>query len=327
MNEVKPADTFGDWARAAIAKHSQKMVKHEAEVYEDKDPEGLHQMRVGMRRLRTALVGFSRAIEIPKAAKEKKVAKIARELGTLRDLDVLKAELETDYYPSLSTEEQEKLKPVFKEIGKQRQRAYKKVTKTLESKDYLKLKSRLQDWLENPQLSPIASFSLTDVLPDLLLPHVSNFLLHPGWLVGKDSNQDSADILDQERETLHSLRKAAKKVRYQMELFTHCYDEPYQQYVKQIKAVQSILGEIQDSVVLNDFLRNCWGQTFAQDLPHLAEKTTDFRTQKWQEWEQLQQYFLDGGTRQNLRLSLQNPYPTNNVEASEEENRDPLAMN
>ncbi|MDY7014654.1 MAG: CHAD domain-containing protein, partial [Cyanobacteriota bacterium] len=61
MTKNKPK-TFGDWARVAIAKHSRKMLEHEADVLKDKDPEELHQMRVGMRRLRSAIAGFSTAL-------------------------------------------------------------------------------------------------------------------------------------------------------------------------------------------------------------------------------------------------------------------------
>lgn len=300
-------ETFGQCAIAALEKHSQKMVKHEAGVYADQDPEALHQMRVGMRRLRTALVGFSRAIEMPKAVREKKVGKIARELGTLRDLDVLKASLETHYFPTLPHGEQSDLQAVFKQLEKQRQQAYKKVIKALESKPYQHLKTGLHRWLESPQLSAIAPLPITTVLPDLLLPHVSNLLLHPGWFVGQDTDLDAATLLDQQGETLHSLRKAAKKCRYQMELFTHCYGEPYQQYVKQVKAIQSILGDIQDSVVLGEFLTNCWGHAVSTEFPTLAEQLTAFRQEKWQEWEQLQQYFLNAATRNNFRLTVQNP--------------------
>ncbi|MFB6276158.1 MAG: CHAD domain-containing protein [Halothece sp.] len=307
MSIEKTSETFGDWAIAAIAKHSRKMVEHEQGVYQDQDPEALHQMRVGMRRLRTALDGFSRAIEIPKAAQEKKVGKLARELGTLRDLDVLKESLETEYFPALPSQEQSNLNAVFQELAKQRQHAYKKVVKTLESKDYQKLKSSLNHWLENPKLSAIAQLPITVVLPDLLLPHVSNLLLHPGWLVGHNTNTDVITLLNEQGETLHSLRKAAKKARYQMELFTHCYDEPYQQYVKQIKAIQSILGKIQDSVVLKEFLSDCCGEDFSDTFPHLAQQLTQFRHEKWQEWQQLQDQFLTPATRQNLRLTIQNP--------------------
>jgi len=326
MSKEKTVETFGECAIAALKKHSQKMVKHEAGVYDDQDPEALHQMRVGMRRLRTALVGFSRAIVLPKAAREKKVGKIARELGTLRDLDVLKASLENDYLPALPAAEQDSLKSILKHLGKRRQHAYKKVIKALESKQYIQLKASLEAWLEQPKLSAIAPLPIADVLPDLLLPHVSNLLLHPAWFVGQNTHLDAATLLDQEGETLHSLRKAAKKIRYQMELFTHCYDETYQQYVKQVKAIQSILGEIQDSVVLAEFLSEYCDETLAKDFPSLAEKLTAFRQDKWQEWEQLQQYFLNPATRQNLRLTVQNPFPEEQTHFSAHQNPDSLAM-
>lgn len=302
-------ETFGEFAIAALKKHSEKMLQHEAGVYADQDPEALHQMRVGMRRLRTALVGFSRAIVVPKAAREKKVGKIARELGTLRDLDVLKASLETSYFPAISATEQEQLKSVLNHLEKRRKHAYKKVIKALESKEYQQLKASLTQWLEAPKLSAIASFPIAEVLPDLLLPDLSNFLLHPGWLVGKNSNLDAATLLDQEGETLHSLRKAAKKSRYQMELFTHCYNSTYQSYVKQVKAIQSVLGEIQDSVVLAAFLSDYCEKTLAEEFPLLAKQLSAFRLEKWQTWEQLQQYFLDPTTRQNLRLTIETPFP------------------
>lgn len=326
MSQSKPVETFGDWAITALEKHSQKMVKYESAVLEDKDPEALHQMRVGMRRLRTALVGFSRAMIMPKTAQEKKVGKIARELGTLRDLDVLKESLENYYYPALPAQEQEELQLVFKELGKQRQQAYKKVQKAIEGKDYQKLKSSLEQWLQEPQLSAIAAMPIAEVLPDLLLPHVSNLLLHPGWLVTKNHEMDTATLLDQEGATLHNLRKAAKKARYQMELFSHCYDATYQQYVKEIKSIQSILGEIQDSVVLGEFFRNCYGKTFWEDFPSLTQKITVFRSQKWQEWEQLQKHFISTATRQNLRLTVQNPFPSAD-DACGRQNDDSVAIN
>lgn len=316
MSVEETPETYGDWAIAAIKKHFEKMLKHESAVWEDKEPEALHQMRVGMRRLRTALVGFSRAIKVPKPAREKKVGSIARKLGTLRDLDVLKESLETDYLPTLPPKEQTQLKPVCKELRKQRQQAYQKVTQTLDSKDYQKLKNALNEWLEKPKLSAIASLPISEFLPDLLLPHVSNLLLHPGWMVGKNTDQTSA--------TLHDLRKAAKKSRYQMELFPHCYDEPYQQYVKQIKEIQSILGDIQDSVVLGEFLSDCCGETLSQDFPHLSQQLTDFRAQKWQQWEELQQHFLNPATRQNLRLTVQNPLLSHSLQG---EKTDSIATN
>ncbi|NER99765.1 MAG: CHAD domain-containing protein, partial [Symploca sp. SIO1B1] len=76
MSHSKMLDpkTFGHWGYLAVEKHFQKILKHEIEVIKDKDPEELHQMRVGMRRLRTTVTSFEGAISLPKAAQEKKIA-------------------------------------------------------------------------------------------------------------------------------------------------------------------------------------------------------------------------------------------------------------
>ena len=319
MSKQIRLDSFGDCAIAALNQHCQRMLNHEQAVYQDKDPEALHQMRVGMRRIRSALVGFSLAIEIPKSAKEKKVGKIARKLGTLRDLDVLKETLETDYLPNLSVEEKEQLNQVFQELEKQRQKAYKTVKKTLESQAYQDLKVGLTGWLENPKLSAIAPLPIAEVLPDLLLPQVSHFLLHPGWFIQKTESDTVTTILAEKGETLHNLRKLAKKARYQMELFTDCYDQTYGQYVKHIKAIQSVLGKIQDNLVLTEFLTDCRGEAFSQEFPQLLQQITQSQEEKWQEWEQLQQKFLNPSTRQNLRLTVQNPFPETNSHLSNHE--------
>jgi CHAD domain-containing protein len=47
--------TTKELAYQAIAKHSRRIFKHQAGVLKDQDPENLHQMRVGMRRLRSAI--------------------------------------------------------------------------------------------------------------------------------------------------------------------------------------------------------------------------------------------------------------------------------
>ena len=50
-----PNETLGHYAYRIIQKNFKKIVKYEKAVSDDTDPEPLHQMRVGMRRLRSAL--------------------------------------------------------------------------------------------------------------------------------------------------------------------------------------------------------------------------------------------------------------------------------
>ncbi|MBV8885767.1 MAG: CHAD domain-containing protein, partial [Chroococcidiopsidaceae cyanobacterium CP_BM_RX_35] len=188
------AKTLGDWAALAIQKHFQKVTKHEADVLKDREPEDLHQMRVGIRRLRSAVMGFAPALAMPKPAQEKKIGKVGRSLGTLRDLDVLQEVLENQYKPALPKAEQKSLETALAALGNQRRRALKRVKGTLKHQSYQSLKQALKKWLRQPDYQDIACVPIREVLPDLLLPEVSKLLLHPGWLVGTEVKKGEIDI-------------------------------------------------------------------------------------------------------------------------------------
>ncbi|MEC4803768.1 MAG: CHAD domain-containing protein [Jaaginema sp. PMC 1079.18] len=317
--QLQTTTTFGDWAYLAINRHYHKMLKHEAGVLQDRDPEELHQMRVGMRRLRTAIAGFAPAIRLPKAAREKQVALVARILGKLRDLDVLQATLTENYYPVLPPAEQKQLQKALKKLKKERKTQFIQVETLLQDKVYVKLKTHFERWLHTPQYQSLAEVNIDWILPDLLLPQTSKLLLHPGWLVGLKiadgefvipellEPQDSDNLLSNCDETLHSLRKEAKRSRYQMELFEQFYGEEYGQVLKNIKKIQSILGNIQDGSVLTDFLNQALQIDLTQKMPILAAQLQRDRLEHWQEWQVLQSQFLDASWRKNLRHMMQHP--------------------
>ena len=327
--KINDPKTFGDWAYLAIKKHFKHTIKQETEVLKDTDPEALHQMRVGMRRLRTAITGFAPALSLPKAAKEKRIAKIARQLGELRDLDVLQDALKNQYLPLLPTAEQDSLKKVLARLGKQRKKILEQVQLTLKDQQYQKLKGAFKNWLEQPNYGELANISIYNVLPDLLLPSVSELFLHPAWLVGvefKDgeievpSTPDSdsvVQLLNEYGHVVHSLRKQAKRVRYQMELFTDFYSSTYKDYLKEIKEIQSLLGEIQDSFVLAEFLTDNLDSELAVELPTLAAQLTETRYQIWQKWQSLQQRYLNPQTRKDLHQVILQPIPMAEQEVDE----------
>ncbi len=313
------AKTLGDWAYLAIAKHFDKILKHEAEVLADKDPEELHQMRVGMRRLRSAIAGFSPALNLAKDANEKQVGKIARTLGTLRDIDVLEETLKTKYQPLLPEAEQKRLEEALDSLGKERKKAFKDVKNTLDDKIYLNLKQSFQAWLEQPSYQEIAEISIDSILPDLLLPQVSKLILHPGWIVGvkfdlgkanfpdKLSQKEVEELLNNQGTVLHGLRKEVKRSRYNMELFTHFYGDTYQNYINDVKAIQSVLGDIQDCFVLREFFDNIFESDLDQEMPTLAAQLREIQYQKWQEWSKLQRQFLNSKARKALHMAILKP--------------------
>jgi CHAD domain-containing protein len=311
--------TLGDYAYEAIKKHFKKILKWEKSVKKDEDPEALHQMRVGMRRLRTAVSRFALAVNLPKSVSDKNIGKIARRLGELRDLDVLKETLTTSYQPNLPKKEQESLEKVFDALGKQREDALDNVQATLKDERYKSFKQSLEKWLEEPSYQEMAFFPIQEVLPDLLLPEVSSLLLHRGWLVGTQVTDSEivvkkdlkAEKVQQELATdgeiLHSLRKESKRVRYQMELFAELYGESYAAYLAEVKSVQDILGLMQDSAVLNEWLVDVLDSEINIQLPTFATLLEENRYQCWQQWQPLQERYLKTETRHGFHLTILHP--------------------
>jgi CHAD domain-containing protein len=313
------AKTCGDWSYLAIAKHFQKILKHEEGVLQDKEPEELHQMRVGMRRLRSTMVGFAPTLELPEVADEKSVGKVARILGKLRDLDVLKETLEKRYFSLLEKKEQKRLKKALKILEKRRKRTFKEVEAVLKDKLYLNLKENFQAWLKQPTYQEIAQIAIATVLPDLLFPQASKLLLHPAWLLGtkfiegeikfnNDWNQKQVEkILSDRGETLHDLRKEAKRSRYNMELFTQFYSNSYENHLNEIKNLQTVLGDIQDSFILAEFLSSVLAEDYEEEMPELANILSKNRFDAWQKWEGLRQKFLNPQIRSDFHTTLLSP--------------------
>ncbi len=311
--------TLEDWAFLAIKKHFQKVIKYEADVLEDRDPEDLHQMRVGVRRLRSAITGFAPALDLPKPAQEKKIGKIGHKLGTLRDLDVLREALETQYKPTLPSKERKSLQTALVQLDKQRRQALKQVKEMLEHQRYQSPKQSLKKWLKQPTYQEIGQMPIQEVLPDLLLPELSKLLLHPGWLVGAEVKEGEVDVLKEsspeiveqqlaeQGPVLHSLRKETKRIRYQMELFSDFYGESYKVYLEDVKAIQGILGQIQDSFVLAEFLTVALNSEIKTVLPTLASQLAQTSYEAWQQWQTLQKRFLNPEIRQGFHLAILQP--------------------
>ena len=319
--------SFGDRAHSAIETHVKHILKHEEEVLGDRDPEALHQMRVGMRRLRSDTVGFAAAVILPKPAQNSKIGKMARTLGVLRDIDVMQALLDEDLLPNCPQKERDRLQPALKTLAKRRKTARKEAEALLLGKSYNKFKGAIQEWLQHPQYSPYATLPIATVLADILLPSVSRLLLEPGWWVGLSpetssetspetssetssqiSREEVEDILLQQGKDLHELRKQTKRVRYLMYLFSDLYSPTYQAYLVDMKELQEILGHLQDSYVMGEFLSEALNKDFAKVAPELAQQLRETRYQNWLRWQSLQRRYLSPPIRQVFRSEVLNGY-------------------
>ncbi|MCZ2201892.1 CHAD domain-containing protein [Cylindrospermopsis raciborskii] len=310
------ATSLGNLGHQALTKIADKTLNFEKSVKKYQDPTALHQMRVGMRRLRTAVASFSSFLDLPSSVNDQNIGKIARTLGKLRDLDVLKEILERDYEPYLSSRQQSSLQRAFSAISQERESVCLSVQKIFKSELYKSFKQDLLEWLKNPMYNPLAQLQIQQAVPELLLPQISRFLLHPGWIIGMETldpggitsikwtPEELEKNLQIQGEILHDLRKNAKRVRYQIDLFDDLYQQSFTQQLGQIKQVQEILGNLQDSMVLNKWLLDIFKSEGESSLTEIMTLLSTNCYQLWQQWQTLQMEFLKTETRKNLYLTV-----------------------
>jgi CHAD domain-containing protein len=113
--------------------------------------------------------------------------------------------------------------------------------------------------------------------------------------------------LDSSYKVLHSLRKQAKRLRYQMKLFTGFYGETYKEQLTKVKNIQDALGRIRNNDVLEDWLINVFDEGFTEHLPTLTSLLVDKRHQSWQQWVLIQRHHMQLETRNQLYLAILNP--------------------
>ena len=309
---------LGDYSYQIIQQNFHKIVEQEEAIFEDKDPEPLHQMRVGMRRLRSAIQVFGSAIALPKAVSNPSIGKIAKSLGETRDLDVLQQELISRYQPLLDNTELLKFDKVLKRLQKKRDRSFLNLQKTLNGDRYHDLKQGIQSWLDRPKYNMIGDLSVREVLPDLLLPLICQLFLHRGWLVGTiqsekvtvisiENSEELHQQLEQFANDLHDLRKQMKGIRYQADFFSGFYGASYLERIEEFKTIQEILGQLHDREVLRQFLESILKADLAKVLPTVNETMQQEQIAFWQIWQPIQQRYLSLEFRQSLRSLLSTP--------------------
>jgi CHAD domain-containing protein len=117
--------TVREFALKSIQKNFLKSTKHQKDVLADQDPEGIHQMRVGMRRLRTALAVFADYVSLPSNL-ERGSKKLFTELGNVRDLDVLGMWF-SDYRKATdpNVAEEKQLTKILRQLERRREKLFR----------------------------------------------------------------------------------------------------------------------------------------------------------------------------------------------------------
>ncbi|MDM7954018.1 MAG: CHAD domain-containing protein [Cyanobium sp. CZS 25K] len=289
--------TFSNGAFAVdlIGRYTQKLVALQAPVLADEDPEPLHQMRVCLRRLRTCLQQFAPALLLPRAVCDPRLAKTVQRLGMARDLDVLRKRLEHDLMHELPEAERRALKPVLKQMRRERALAYEQLVAALQSGGYLKLLSKLQGWLKDPDLTPMGQLPLLAWTLEWQTPMIAGLFQHPGWFIADRQG-------DMER--VHDLRKRLKTARYGLENLTAVTGSRCRQWITELRELQELLGELNDLHLLEMAIDDQLPSGLARSLPRLEALLRRRAQGCWEQWRQRADGLILPERRRSLAMAL-----------------------
>lgn len=283
----------GAFALELIQRQTHRLARLQREVLADRDPEPIHQLRVSLRRLRTALAQFGPALELPEAVTVRRIASVARRTGLCRDLDVLRLRLEDQLLPQLPPDERQAMERPLRQLARDREQAFAAVVEALHSSRYLKVLARLQKWQRRPRFSRLGEQPLQPWLHDWQSPFSAGLFLHPAWL-----EEDPAAA------SLHDLRKRIKGARYALESLQPWCSPPLLAWIGSLRLAQDHLGELHDLQVLRANLADRHGPGHDDRLPTLTAVISRQQAEHWQNWRELAARLWEPSSRRELGVAL-----------------------
>jgi triphosphatase len=254
------ADTPSAEAFQTIARETLSQIVQNEELWRSlKDPEALHQMRVGLRRLRTAMAFFKPMISsrrTPGINAELRWA--AKKLGPARDLDVLLERLQ-------STRAQDRSAPDASEVEEWRNAAYETLARRLEKPRFKRAILNAAIWIEAGEWLDAPSTKARKTGGKPVGRHARKALARR-W---KRISRDIRDIPKLSTTKRHALRVRIKALRYGCDFFADAFEGRTRRkkaLMKSLERLQDVLGEMNDIAVGH--------AAFANDSTKLPEDST-----------------------------------------------------
>ena len=224
-----------------ILKYLLKIIKQNEEgVKKDIDTEFLHDFRVAVRRMRSALTlikGFfdKETLSIHKAA----FSKLGMATSKLRDLDVYILK-QQQYLNMIPPDQHVGLKLIFEKLSEERKTEHIKLKRYLNSQSYKKIIINWESFLNlESESASNTSNSNTEVI--VLAKKIIRKRYKQIVTQGKKINDLTPNT------ELHSLRIECKKLRYMLEFFFSLFPKnEISSAVKHLKILQDNLGDFND---------------------------------------------------------------------------------
>lgn len=228
--ELASSMSVDEALRAIVAAQMVHLRANQDGVLACEDAEYVHQMRVAVRRLRSALRLFPDAASAGLHGKHARtLKKVADGLGKVRDLDVFEASvLDANALPRAQENR------VLAAIRARAQVARVELRSCLRSAQYTRLMSRLSWWLLAPPRHPTETSLVALARRALVVCH-------------KAVTHDAARLARLTADKRHRLRIEVKQARYAAEFFAGLFDHrAAQTYASALAELQDLLGSLTD---------------------------------------------------------------------------------
>jgi inorganic triphosphatase YgiF len=211
--------------------------------------DGIHQMRVAVRRLRAILSTFGKLLpEGERRWASEELRWLADALGPARNLDVFETSLLAPAQRALKDDSA--LEPLMAQAERQRRAAYRKAARAIRSTRYPGLMLRLLRWFESCGWREGEGEGAAGLAQPI--EAIAARVLKDRRRVARKRSKGFAG---QSAEQRHRLRIALKKLRYGAELLASLYKEKaVERFVKRVKRLQDDLGLANDVRVGHDIL-------------------------------------------------------------------------
>lgn len=246
--EVGPDASVEELLRHDLAAGTLRLFRHEAGVRIGEDPEAVHQARVATRRIRSTLRTFSKLLDEEWTDRLRDDLKwLANLLGEVRDTDVL-LERFSGHLAELPAEDEKAGRRLLKGLSEERDQARRRLLGAMGQEKYTELLQDLVDAAAAPALLPGADRPAAEVTPPLVR--------RPWKKLRKEVRQAGDNPPD---EQLHKIRIRAKRARYAAEAVEPVFGKPAENFADAVSDIQSVLGDHQDAVVGEAWLREAAG--------------------------------------------------------------------
>jgi inorganic triphosphatase YgiF len=231
---LEGGESCGEALALFVASAATQIERNRRALLETDDPEAAHQLRVGLRRLRSALRAFRPIESSPATLSLSRYAReIGQNVGELRDADILIGDI---YAPVAATRQGE---PGFSELRKvllaHRDAVRGEARASLVREQWSRLQLYLVLWPEtvksNARLAaPVGAFAPVS--------------LAKSWRRAAKYGARLESLSIEER---HEMRKALKAFRYAVEFFASLYEaREVKRLVKDLKRLQDVFGYMND---------------------------------------------------------------------------------